>query len=54
MTQLVTPTGGCKTRLRKVWCQRDNYITRVSRTTIITLGAPICPVCRQSMKEENR
>jgi len=48
------PLNGASTtcRLRKVECINDGYIARVSRTTIITLGAPICPVCRTAMTEE--
>ena len=42
------------TRLRKVICLTDNYIARISRSTIITFGAPICPRCRQAMIESNR
>jgi len=37
------------TRLRKVICLTDNYIARISRSTIITFGTPICPRCNQSM-----
>ena len=37
------------TRLIKVLCAADGYIARVSRTTIITLGTPICPACRNSL-----
>ena len=39
------------TRLIKVACLNDNYIARVSRTTLTELGAPICPACRQSLVE---
>jgi hypothetical protein len=39
------------TRLRKVICLTDNYIARISRSTIITFGAPICPRCRCAMTE---
>ena len=39
------------TRLRKVICSTDNYIARISRSTIITFGAPICPRCRCAMTE---
>lgn len=39
------------TRLRKVICLTDNYIARISRSTIITFGAPICPKCRRAMVE---
>jgi hypothetical protein len=37
------------TRLIKVACLNDGYIARVSRTTLETLGAPICPACNLSM-----
>lgn len=37
------------TRLIKVHCVADGYIARVSRTTLITLGAPICPACRNAL-----
>lgn len=39
------------TRLRKVECARDVYIVRVSRSTIITHGTPICPTCNEPMSE---
>jgi len=39
------------TRLKKVFCEVDQYIARISRSTLITYGAPICPACNQSMKE---
>jgi hypothetical protein len=39
------------TRLRKVLCEVDGYIARISRSTLITYGSPICPACNQSMKE---
>lgn len=42
------------TRLRKVSCEFDNYIVRVSRSTLITFGAPICPACNRSMTEAGR
>ena len=42
-----------KTRCMKVWCENDGYIVRMSRTTILTMGTPICPVCRKSLKEAN-
>jgi len=40
-----------KTRQLKVECQCCGYIARVSRTTLDTLGAPICPACHESMTE---
>jgi hypothetical protein len=39
------------TRLRKVECSTDKYIVRVSRSTLITFGAPICPACSLPMTE---
>jgi hypothetical protein len=39
------------TRLIKVACLNDDYIARVSRTTLVNLGAPICPVCNNSLVE---
>jgi hypothetical protein len=39
------------TRLIKVACLNDNYIARVSRSTLNNLGAPICPACNQSLVE---
>jgi hypothetical protein len=39
------------TRLKKVLCEVDGYIARISRSTLITYGSPICPACNQSMKE---
>ena len=39
------------TRLIKVACLNDGYIARVSRSTLINLGAPICPACNQSLVE---
>ena len=39
------------TRLRKVLCEVDGYIVRISRSTIIAYGTPICPACNQSMTE---
>lgn len=39
------------TRLIKVACSNDDYIARVSRTTLVNLGAPICPVCTNSLVE---
>jgi len=41
------------TRLIKVECLNDNYIARVSRSTIERLGAPICPACNNSLLESN-
>lgn len=38
------------TRLIKVSCERDQYIARVSRSTIATLGTPICPACLNAME----
>lgn len=52
---LVSDTNNLKvkqtTRLRKVECARDVYIVRVSRSTIITHGTPICPTCSEPMVE---
>lgn len=42
------------TRLIKVACAADGYIARVSRTTLATLGAPICPACLNALVEEAR
>ena len=39
------------TRLRKVLCEVDGYIARISRSTLIAHGAPICPTCNQALKE---
>jgi hypothetical protein len=41
------------TRLIKVACLNDGYIARVSRSTLVNLGAPICPACNQSLVESN-
>jgi hypothetical protein len=41
------------TRLRKVLCEVDGYIARISRSTLITYGSPICPACNQAMTEAN-
>jgi len=41
------------TRLKKVLCEVDGYIARISRSTLITYGSPICPACNQPMKESN-
>jgi hypothetical protein len=41
------------TRLIKVACLNDNYIARVSRSTLENLGAPICPACRLNLVEAN-
>lgn len=38
------------TRLIKVSCERDNYIARVSRLTLLNYGAPICPACLNAME----
>lgn len=46
-----TPKAKQTTRLRKVECVNDKYIVRVSRSTLITFGAPICPACSVAMKE---
>jgi len=48
-------------RLLKVCCngdlmngtQHDSYIVRISRNTLTTYGAPICPVCSDSLVEAN-
>jgi hypothetical protein len=37
------------TRLVKVACLNDNYIARVSNSTLVQLGAPICPACNIAM-----
>ncbi len=37
------------TRLIKVACLNDNYIVRVSRSTVDAMGCPICPACRAEM-----
>jgi len=39
------------TRLKKVLCPRDLYIARITRSTIITHGTPICPSCNEPMIE---
>jgi hypothetical protein len=39
------------TRLIKVACLNDNYIARVSRSTLVNLGFPICPACNRSLVE---
>ena len=41
------------TRLIKVACLNDNYIARISRSTLVNLGAPICPVCNIALVEAN-
>jgi len=41
------------TRLIKVECLNDGYIARVSRSTLVNLGAPICPACNRSLLESN-
>jgi hypothetical protein len=41
------------TRLIKVECLNDGYIARVSRSTLVNLGAPICPACNNSLLESN-
>ena len=41
------------TRLIKVHCAPCGYIARVSRSTLNTYGAPVCPACRQSFTEAN-
>ena len=55
MTQSITVAEVAKpkqsTRLRKVFCEIDGYIARISRSTLITYGSPICPACNQAMKE---
>ena len=50
----ITQAPKQSTRLIKVACLNDGYIARVSRTTLATLGAPICPACNQSLTEEAR
>jgi hypothetical protein len=37
------------TRLVKVACLNDNYITRISRATVDAMGCPICPACNLEM-----
>jgi len=37
------------TRLIKVACLNDNYITRISRATVDAMGCPICPACNLEM-----
>jgi len=37
------------TRLIKVACLNDNYITRISRATVEAMGCPICPACNNEM-----
>ena len=41
------------TRLIKASCATDGYIVRVSRSTLLTLGAPICPACLNAMNWSN-
>lgn len=41
------------TRLIKVHCAPCGYIARVSRSTLDTFGAPVCPACHQSFTEAN-
>lgn len=41
------------TRLIKVHCAPCGYIARVSRSTLNTYGAPVCPACNQSFTEAN-
>ena len=38
-------------RIKKVMCIPHNYIVRVSRSTMLTYGTPICPACRTPMTE---
>jgi hypothetical protein len=47
----ITAAPKQSTRLIKVACLNDNYIARVSRSTLDNLGAPICPACRLNMVE---
>jgi len=47
----IAPATKQTTRLIKVACLNDNYIARVSRSTLDNLGAPICPACRLNMVE---
>jgi hypothetical protein len=47
----IAPAIKQTTRLIKVACLNDNYIARVSRSTLENLGAPICPACNQSLVE---
>ena len=37
------------TRLIKVACLNDNYIARVSRSTVDAMGSPYCPACGNAM-----
>ena len=53
--QVTVPTKPKQTtRLIKVACVNatHSYIARVSRNTLITLGAPICPTCLHAMTEQ--
>jgi hypothetical protein len=58
MTQSITVAEAAKpkqtTRLRKVFCEIDGYIARISRSTLITHGSPICPTCNQAMVEVSK
>jgi len=40
-----------KSRLFKIACTTDKYIVRISRKTLINLGAPTCPICNTQLKE---
>lgn len=40
-----------KSRLFKIACTDDKYIVRISRTTLLNLGAPTCPICNTKLKE---
>jgi hypothetical protein len=58
MTQSITAAEVAKpkqsTRLRKVLCEVDGYIARISRSTLITHGSPICPTCNRAMVEVSK
>ena len=49
----ITAAPKQSTRLIKVACLNDNYIARISRSTLVNLGAPICPACNNSLVEAN-
>lgn len=49
----IEPATKQTTRLIKASCAADNYIVRVSRSTLLTLGAPICPACLNPMNWSN-
>jgi hypothetical protein len=49
----IVPVDSLKhtSRIRKVVCIPDNYIVRVSKSTMLRYGTPICPACRNAMTE---